>query len=305
MNQTQSNRHKKNTIAAKLFLGCTLLSMSAFLAVVCFTLTPEVPDSTASADITATQTAQTTGSETVSPVTESVAPSEKPTNAPQTDNTTIASTAALSSESNTSYGVFNPSVVTVSSKNWELTLVNTQYRLPANYAPPKLTSVVLDGKKLDSRVATHYMDMYNAAKKENLNLKPYSGYRSYAKQKSNYENKIDYYVNQGYNEKDAAVKAAMWIMPPGSSEHNLGFAMDIVSAEEKFKLTDEFTWLRENAYKYGFIMRYAEEKTDITGVSYEPWHWRYVGVKAATELYKMRNENGVEPCLEEYLGKVN
>ena len=85
-------------------------------------------------------------------------------------------------------------------------------------------------------------------------------------------------------------------MPPGSSEHNLGYAMDIVCVEEWFENTEEFRWLTENAADYGFIMRYPKDKQDITKVIYEPWHWRYVGVEAAKEM-KEKNLT-----LEEYLG---
>ena len=100
----------------------------------------------------------------------------------------------------------------------------------------------------------------------------------------------------GYSKKDAAVKAATIIMPPGSSEHNLGYAMDIVCVDEWFEDTAEFKWLTENAADYGFIMRYPKDKQDITKVIYEPWHWRYVGVDLAKEL---KNSGLV---MEEYMG---
>jgi vancomycin resistance protein YoaR len=95
---------------------------------------------------------------------------------------------------------------------------------------------------------------------------------------------------------EAKIKAATIIMPPGSSEHNLGYAMDIVCVDEWFEDTQEFKWLQEHAADYGFIMRYPESKQDITKVIYEPWHWRYVGVEAAKEL----KASGL--VLEEYMG---
>ncbi|MBR5441756.1 MAG: M15 family metallopeptidase, partial [Clostridia bacterium] len=95
---------------------------------------------------------------------------------------------------------------------------------------------------------------------------------------------------------NAVEKAATIVMPPGSSEHNLGYAMDIVCVEEWFETTKEFKWLQQNAADYGFIQRYPKDKQHITKVIYEPWHWRYVGVPAA----KAMKESGL--VLEEYLG---
>ena len=86
-------------------------------------------------------------------------------------------------------------------------------------------------------------------------------------------------------------------MPPGSSEHNLGFCMDIVCVEEWFEDTDEFKWLMQHADDYGFILRYPSDKENITKVIYEPWHWRYVGVEEAKKI----KASGL--CLEEYFGK--
>ena len=85
-------------------------------------------------------------------------------------------------------------------------------------------------------------------------------------------------------------------MPPGSSEHNLGYAMDIVCVEEYFEDSKQFKWLQKNAADYGFILRYPKDKQNITKVTYEPWHWRYVGVEAAKA---MKSSN---LCLEEYMG---
>ena len=132
--------------------------------------------------------------------------------------------------------------------------------------------------------------------KDGVNLTPCSGYRSYELQERNYNNKVSFYESQGYSNKDAKVKAATIIMPPGSSEHNLGYAMDIVCVDEWFEDTAEFKWLTAHAADYGFIMRYPKDKQDITKVIYEPWHWRYVGVELAKEL----KDSGL--VMEEYMG---
>ncbi len=189
----------------------------------------------------------------------------------------------------------NPTIITIDEEKWYLTLVNSSYRIPDSYEPD-LVYVCGSGERLDRNVAVHYEEMYNAAKKDGINLAPCSGYRSYELQERNYNNKVSFYESQGYSNKDAKVKAATIIMPPGSSEHNLGYAMDIVCVDEWFEDTAEFKWLTENAADYGFIMRYPKDKQDITKVIYEPWHWRYVGVELAKEL----KDSGL--VLEEYMG---
>ena len=189
----------------------------------------------------------------------------------------------------------NPAIITIDEEKWYLTLVNSSYRIPDNYEPD-LVYVCGSGERLDRKVAENYETMYNAALKDGVNLTPCSGYRSYELQERNYNNKVSFYESQGYSNKDAKVKAATIIMPPGSSEHNLGYAMDIVCVDEWFEDTAEFKWLTENAADYGFIMRYPKDKQDITKVIYEPWHWRYVGVELAKEL----KDSGL--VLEEYFG---
>ncbi len=188
-----------------------------------------------------------------------------------------------------------PTIITIDEKDWNLTLVNTGYRIIDSYKPD-LVYVCGSSEQLDKKIAEHYETMYDAAKKDGVTLTPCSGYRSYDLQKRNYNNKVAYYKDLGYTEEEALTKAATIIMPPGSSEHNLGYAMDIVCVDEWFEDTDEFNWLMENAQDYGFILRYPEDKQDITKVTYEPWHWRYVGVEHAKKI----KESG--QVLEEYLG---
>lgn len=189
----------------------------------------------------------------------------------------------------------NPTIITIDEEKWYLTLINSSYRISDDYVPD-LVYVCGSGERLDRKVAEHYEEMYNAAKQDGVDLVPCSGYRSYERQEINYNNKVSFYESQGYSNKDAKVKAATIIMPPGSSEHNLGYAMDIVCVDEWFEDTEEFKWLTENAADYGFIMRYPKDKQDITKVIYEPWHWRYVGVELAKEL----KDSGL--VLEEYMG---
>ena len=194
--------------------------------------------------------------------------------------------------------ITNPTIISIDQDNWELTIVNSGYRIPKSYQP-NLSYVCGSGERLDKNVAVHYERMYNAARAQGVYLTPCSGYRSYSTQETLFNRKINLYLNQGYSYDDAVVKAATIVMPPGSSEHNLGYAMDIVCVEEWFEHTAEFRWLQQNAADYGFILRYPKNKQHITKVIYEPWHWRYVGVPAAHAM----KESGL--VLEEYLGVVN
>lgn len=215
---------------------------------------------------------------------------------PETQEETQAETAGVTAIAPGT--IENPAIITIDENDWHLTLVNSSYRIPEDYQPD-LVYVCGSSERLDKKVATHYERMYTAAQKEGINLAPCSGYRSYELQERNYNRKVEFFESQGYPTEEAKVKAATIIMPPGSSEHNLGYAMDIVCVEEWFEGTPEFQWLQENAADYGFILRYPKDKQDITKVIYEPWHWRYVGVELAKEL----KSSGL--VLEEYMGVAN
>ncbi len=198
------------------------------------------------------------------------------------------------------YAGFTPAYANMDVADWRMILVNRDFILPDGYMPELENAVEGDysEQKLDYRVAPYYNAMYQAALDDGVELVPISGYRSVERQTRNFENKIQTYIDQGYGEIEATQMAATIILPPGTSEHNAGLAMDICSLYESFENTEEFEWLSENAADYGFILRYPEDKQDITKIIYEPWHWRYVGVEAAQEM-KASGE-----CLEEYLGVV-
>lgn len=196
------------------------------------------------------------------------------------------------------YAGFMPAYADMNKSEWNLILVNRDYILPDGYMPTLAPCITddPDSLKLDYRVAPYYNEMYQAALEDGIELTPVSGYRSVERQTNNFENKIQKYINEGYSKTEATQMAATIILPPGTSEHNAGLAMDICSLYESFENTDEFEWLMENGADYGFILRYPEDKQDITKIIYEPWHWRYVGVKAAKEM------KASGQCLEEYLG---
>lgn len=176
--------------------------------------------------------------------------------------------------------------------DWNLVLVNYENAIPENYEP-KLVEVP-GGEKVDERIYDPLMEMLEAAKEGNWDQLPMvvSGYRTQKKQQQLYDDKVAGYRKEGNSQSEAEELAKQWVSVPGYSEHQIGLAVDINGATY-----DLYFWLQENSYKYGFIYRYPGDKTDITGVAEEVWHYRYVGVEAATEMY----EKGL--CLEEYLAE--
>lgn len=227
------------------------------------------------------------------------------TEAPETESKAEQTEAPTKAESVSEYAYayagFSPKLAEINEDKWYLMLVNRDYILPDDYTVKTAKTVIdiyggYDRGYLDYRVAPHFIEMYNAALEDGLKLSPLSGYRSVERQKNNFENLIRDYMNKGYSKAQATVLASEIILPPSTSEHNAGLAMDILSLEVSFENSDEFAWLQEHAADYGFILRYPKDKQDITKITYEPWHWRYVGVKAAKEM-KASGE-----CLEEYLG---
>ena len=159
-----------------------------------------------------------------------------------------------------------------------LILVNKYYALDENYdANLVAISDELGGGKMNVDAYDHFKEMCEAAKKDNIKLKSVSAYRSYNTQKNIYNN---------YVKKDGQAKADTYSARPGHSEHQTGLAVDIntASSSAHFENTKEYDWLIKNSYKYGFILRYPEDKTFITGYKYEPWHYRYVGEDVASRI---------------------
>lgn len=199
-----------------------------------------------------------------------------------------------------SYAGFTPKVISITDDTpFSQILLNGNNVLPEGYKPTLAEAVTGSGVYLDYRVAPFYQAMYDAALEYGITLNPVSGYRSYERQKNNFEVLIDELTDDETDRTQATVEAATRIMIPGGSEHNAGIAMDIGSVSESFEDTDEFAWLSEHAADYGFILRYPNDESAkaITKVIYEPWHYRFVGVEAAKEI----TSRGI--TLEEYLGE--
>lgn len=176
---------------------------------------------------------------------------------------------------------------------WNLILVNRENYIPADYEV-QLTELS-NGKKVDSRIYPELQEMFNAARAQGYGLFVREGYRTQEEQQQLMNEKIEAYENEGKSKSEAKKLAEQWVAIPGTSEHQLGIAVDINADTSKSSRDDVYKWLEENAHRYGFIKRYPSNKTDITGVINEPWHYRYVGKEAASEIYSQ----GI--CLEEYI----
>lgn len=185
-----------------------------------------------------------------------------------------------------------------------MALVNKIFGLPDHYIPADLVrpnvpfsfgDAKLEKSLMRQEAATALEKMFAGARNDGIELAAVSGYRSYGRQETLFNAEVN---------KVGEEKALQAVARPGSSEHQTGLTMDISSKTNNFDLNEQFgktkegIWLAHNAHKYGFILRYPRGKEGLTGYMYEPWHFRYVGIKAATEIY----EN--EWTLEEYFENV-
>lgn len=183
---------------------------------------------------------------------------------------------------------------------WNLTLVNFEYALEKDFAPAELAQLNVD-YALDSRILEAAKNMIYTASAQNINITIVSAYRDYEHQRDLFDNKVQRLLDEeNYSVDKAREEAAKVVAYPGTSEHQLGLALDLVDSahrelDESQENTDAYKWLKEHCHEYGFIVRYPNGKTDITGIIYEPWHFRYVG----EEVAKVIMENNI--TLEEYL----
>ena len=182
--------------------------------------------------------------------------------------------------------------------DWRLILVNKQNPVPDDFTV-KLSGIS-DSMQVDERIIADVYRMMDAASDDGVNLMICSAYRSYDRQKTLFNNKINKLMGEGMTYLEAYKVGSMNVTVPGTSEHHLGLALDILTGsytkmDDGFGDTEAGKWLAENASDYGFILRYPKGKEDITGIVYEPWHFRYVGREYAKDI----EERGV--CLEEYL----
>lgn len=178
---------------------------------------------------------------------------------------------------------------------WSLLLVNRDSPLLDGYQV-ELTHLS-NGQSVDKRIYPALQAMFDAARAQGVYPVVASGFRTAEKQQSLLDEKIAAFEAQGDSPAQARENAEDWVALPGTSEHQTGLAVDINADGIHSAGREVYRWLDQNAYRYGFILRYPSDKTGITGISNEPWHYRYVGVTAAAEI---RRQN---LCLEEYLNQ--
>ena len=174
-----------------------------------------------------------------------------------------------------------------------LILVNSENAFPDNI---NLNLISFDNYQVADTIYNDLVEMYNAALNDNITLKINNAYRSKNEQAQIFKNKMKTYQNEGYPKEKAYEKTKLTVQVPGYSEHATGLAIDFSNEGHYDENEKMWKWLKNNAHKYGFILRYPDDKYEITKIDYEPWHYRYVGKKAAKEItYK-------NLTLEEYLG---
>ena len=165
-------------------------------------------------------------------------------------------------------------------------IINKTYKVDKSFVPKDLVKV--GSTQMVKEAADAFFELQKGAKEENINIFSMTGYRSVSFQTSIYN---------GYLKNDTKENVDTYSARPGYSEHHSGLAVDVNSLKGSWGSTEEGIWLNNNAYKYGFIIRYPKDKENLTGYMYEPWHIRYVGKELAEELYN----NGNWITLEEYL----
>lgn len=186
-------------------------------------------------------------------------------------------------------------------ENWNLVLVNSKSPLPEGH---KIETEAIasayardKGMSFDKRAVDALNQMCAAAAKDEITLLAISSYRPHERQQVLFDRELNEVKaeNPGISEEEAKKKAATEVAFPGTSEHELGLAVDLNSVEQTFEHTKQFTWLSQYANDYGFVLRYPKDKEAITGIIYEPWHYRYVGVEHAKKM------TALDMCLEEYI----
>lgn len=176
---------------------------------------------------------------------------------------------------------------------WNLILVNEDHHVPQNYAV-ELTRLD-NGERVDKRIYPALCEMFDAAEADGVHMVVAEGYRTKEDQQELMDKKVEEYHKKVLFKFVAEWCAEKWVAVPGTSEHQLGIAVDINADGINSTGSEVYAWLAGHAHEYGFIQRYPEDKTEITGINYEPWHYRYVGEDVATEIHEE------DICLEEYI----
>ncbi|MFR1475699.1 MAG: M15 family metallopeptidase [Hydrogeniiclostridium mannosilyticum] len=180
--------------------------------------------------------------------------------------------------------------------DWNLILVNEDHPLPESFS---VDCSQVSGGTVDTRIAGALQNMIAAGEQDGVSIYVSSGYRSVERQRALFDRAVQQNLAKGMDWELADATAAKSIARPGRSEHNTGLAVDLNGVAEDFDTTAEYRWLQENAEDFGFILRFPADKESVTGIRFEPWHYRYVGVEHAKEM------NRLGMCLEEYIDYLN
>lgn len=220
---------------------------------------------------------------------------------PQNSGSDISQTSNVSEPSPVSSSPDPLSVDTSFSQwnqscDWTMILVNAYNPLPDSWEEDRIVyPESLSPCGLDERIVDTVQKMVNDAYADGVSIWLSSGYRSKEKQAELFQREIQGHIQDGMSREEAEAEARKLVMPAGYSEHQTGLVIDINGVEEDFYQTQAYQWMCEHASDYGFIERYPSGKDSITGINYEPWHYRYVGVENAKAI----EESGL--CLEEYI----
>lgn len=213
-----------------------------------------------------------------------------------TGATTTKATRASEIEKNTTNKTSGEHYIQPAKADWNLKLVNSWNPLEKNYKQP--LEIYAGTNQFDSRAIDKLRALVKDGKKYNIRVA--SLFRTYEHQQRLYNNRVAKEMAKGNKRAQAEVIAASVVARPGTSEHNLGLAVDFLfgkysSLSPDYENTEAYAWMLEHCADYGFILRYPKNKQSVTGVIFEPWHYRYVGEQAAQEIMS----RGI--CLEEYL----
>ena len=256
------------------------------------------------------------------PTAESTQATTAPTEAPKATGTTPAPTVRTGwvTENGKTYYIKSDGSkargkVSIEGTNYffdkngeQVLLVNPWQYLPYDYSPTLVTFYEFaqyeDGNVLDESCLNPLLEMLEDCRRAGHEARIVSSYRRQVTQQTLYNNKVDYFLQQGYDLEKAREEAGKIVAVPGTSEHQLGLAVDLIDIDYPYldegqEDTDAQKWLMEHCWEYGFILRYPNGKTEHTGIIYEPWHYRFVGKALAMEL----KNSGL--CLEEYLESLN
>lgn len=281
-------RKKKNYAARRIILLLLLLALIGFAVwkIVPLFSAPDSDEESSAEEQVSSETESKPSSQEEESQDESSAEESEPE--PSADESETESSSEESEDGDSA---------STSSGDWNLLVVNNANALPDGFTIELET--LEDGYQVDRRIADAVREMYTKAREDGIILTTCSAYRSKEKQEENYNNQIQAYLDQGDTQEEAEAKTAAYYATPGYSEHHTGLAVDIVTPsytalDEGYAETPAARWLVENAHLYGFVLRYPKDKVSITGINFEPWHYRYVGKEHAAIMV----ENNY--CLEEY-----